>query len=68
MSRARGMRGARKMRGFVKDRVVSIASEDEWEQQLLRSGDRLLVIEFAAVRRRRTRARGAQSRFQRWQR
>lgn len=50
MSRARGMRGARKMPGFVKDRVAAMASEDDLDAALARSGDRLLVVEFAAVR------------------
>jgi hypothetical protein len=50
MSRARGMRGARKMRSFIKDRVAAVASEEELEAALERSGDRLLVVEFGAVR------------------
>ena len=51
MSRVRGVRGARKMRSFIKDRVATVSSEEEWEAALARSGERLLVIEFAAVRR-----------------
>jgi hypothetical protein len=47
---SRGVRSARKMKAFVKERVAAIATEDEWEAALQRSGDRLLVIEFAAVR------------------
>ena len=47
---SRGVRSARKMKAFVKDRVAPIASEDDWEAALQRSGPRLLVIEFAAVR------------------
>jgi hypothetical protein len=50
MSRARGVRGARKMRAFAKERVAGVASEEEWEAALARAGDRLLVAEFAAVR------------------
>lgn len=54
MSRARGVRGARKMRSFVKDRVVAVANEEDFEAALRSGSERLLVIEFAAVR-----ARGA---------
>jgi hypothetical protein len=50
MSRARGVRGARKMRAFAKDRVAGVGSEEEWEGVLARAGSRLLVAEFAAVR------------------
>lgn len=51
MSRARGVRGARKMRAFAKDRVTVVSSEEEWENVLSRAGGQLLVAEFAAVRR-----------------
>ena len=47
---SRGVRSARKMKAFAKDRVAAIASEEDWEAALARSGERLLVIEFAAVR------------------
>ncbi len=50
MSRARGVRGARKMRAFKKERVTTVTSEEDWEARLRRGGDRLLLVEFAAVR------------------
>jgi hypothetical protein len=50
MSRARGVRGARKMRAFAKDRVVGVSSEEAWEEALKRAGGRLVVAEFVAVR------------------
>jgi thiol-disulfide isomerase/thioredoxin len=49
MSRLKGMRGARKLRAFKKERIAVCSSEDDWETALSTSGDRLLVAEFSAV-------------------
>lgn len=47
-SRARGMRGARKMGGFTKINVVT--SGEQWAETLARAGDKLLIASFSAVR------------------
>jgi len=38
------------MRAFRKERVASVTSEEDWETVLRRAGDRLLLVEFTAVR------------------
>ena len=50
MSRLKGMRGARKLKAFKKERISVCSSEEDWEASLARAGDRLLVAEFSAVR------------------
>jgi hypothetical protein len=46
----RSIKGARKLRTFAENRVVTIASEEDWEACFTRARDRLVVVEFSAVR------------------
>jgi len=46
----RSIKGARKLRTFAQNTVVNVASEEDWEACFTRARDRLVVVEFSAVR------------------